>query len=306
MTSAPLGRMTFRIQGTFMKFLMCVFLCLLAAGCATTAPQRDATEAFGLATDRFGRMGEEEFTAVRNGIIRLRKFQAILDSAAAADDLQFDAPATSETTAERLSACKSLRMYGDLLMRLASDDRTQFVRRSAIVFADSVEETLGASLDAEQQAAIDNVIAGLSGFWTQKRKTESIRNVLLAYEDVVNAMADRIQADFVLGGAPGTFLAAYDDAARRLQDTAAPIVDAGPSVDPNLRRQAVNAYYMAQAAQVRARDIGVRMENAVGTLKKANAEIVSGTRGKACDTELIKEYGRLIQKIANLRQVMPR
>lgn len=289
-----------------MKFLVCVFLCFFAAGCATTAPQRDATEAFGLATDRFGRMGEEEFTAVRNGIIRLRKFQAILDATAASDDLLFDAPATSETTAERLSACKSLRMYGDLLMRLASDDRTHFVRRSAIVFADSVEETMGASLNAGQQASIDNVIAGLACMWTERRKTDSIRAVLLAFEDVVNAMADRIQADFVLDGAPGTFLAAYDEAARRLRDTAAPIVDAGPSADPSLRRQAVNAHYMAQAALVRAQDIGLRMQRAVLTLKKANAQIVSCIRGGACDAELIKEYGRLIQKIANLRQVMPR
>ena len=289
-----------------MKFLVCAFLCFLAAGCATTAPQRDATEAFGLATDRFGRMGEEEFTTVRNGIVRLRKFQAILDSTATADELQFDAPATSETTAERLSACKSLRMYGDLLMRLASDDRTQFVRRSAIVFSDSVEETMGTSLNAQQQAAIDNVIAGLASLWTERRKTDSIRAVLLAFEDVVNAMADRIQADFVMDGAPGTFLSAYDDAARRLLETAAPIVDAGSSVDANLRRQAVNAHYMAQAALVRAQDIGLRMKTAIRTLKMANAEIVSGIRGNTCDVELIREYGRLIQKIANLRQVTPR
>ena len=289
-----------------MKFLVLVFLCCLATACATTAPQRDAAEAFGLATDRIGRLGEEEFTAVRNGIIRLRKFQAILDATATAEDLQFDAPATPQTTAQRISACKSLRMYGDLLMRLASDDRTQFVRRSAIVFADSVSESQGTSLNAAQQAAIDNVIEGLSRLWTEGRKTDSIRAVILAFEDTVNALADRILADFVLDGASGSFLAAYDEAARRLRDTAVPVIDAGSSVDADQRRQAVNAHYMAQAALVRAQEVGLRMHNAIGIFKRANAEIVSGIRGNACDAQLIGEYGRLIQHISNLRQLMPR
>ena len=42
-----------------MKHLLFAGLCILAVGCATTAPQRDATEAFGLATERIGRLGED-------------------------------------------------------------------------------------------------------------------------------------------------------------------------------------------------------------------------------------------------------
>lgn len=288
------------------RHLAFAILCMLAAGCATTTPQRDATEAFGLATERIGRLGEDEFISLRNGIVRLRKLQAVLDTTATSAELHFDASATALTTADRISACKSLRMYGDLLMRLASDDRTQFVRRSAITFMDSVGETLGTQLNAEQEAAIDYVIEGLSRFWTERRKAESIRKVVLAYEDVVNDLTGRIQADFVLDGPPESFLLSYNSEARQLQDMAARILDTGGFADMSQRRQAVNAHFMAQEARVRAKEIGLRMRTAIQTLRKANAEIVACVHNDACDAGLIKEYGRQIQKIANLKQILPK
>jgi len=289
-----------------MKHLLCAGLFILAAGCATSAPQRDATEAFGLATERIGRLGEDEFAAVRAGIIRLNTYQAILDGSAKSDDLQYDGPATAAATAERISACKTLRMYGDLLMRLASDDRSQFVRRSAITFADSAAETMGTSLNPRQQAAIDDIIAGVSRLWTEKRKAASIREVVLAFEDVINALADRILADFVIDGQDASFLAAYESEARQLQSMADFMLDTGKFSDMGERRRIVLASYKARNIRVRAVEIGLRMQTAIETLKKANAEIVSGVRNDACDAERIKEYGRLIQQLGNLKEVLPR
>lgn len=289
-----------------MKHLLFVGLCILAAGCATTASQRDATEAFGLATERIGRLGEDEYAAVRSGIIRLNTYQAILDGSAKSGDLQYDGPATAEATAECISACKTLRMYGDLLMRLASDDRTQFVRRSAITFADSAGETMGMSLNPRQQAAIDEIIAGLSRIWTDKRKADSIREVVLAFEDVINALADRILADFVIDGRDASFLAAYDSEARQLQSMADSMLDTGRFADMGERRRIVLASYKARNIRVRVVEIGLRMQTAIETLKKANAEIVSGVRNNTCDAERINEYGRLIQQLGNLKQILPR
>ena len=289
-----------------MKNLLLACLCILAAGCATTASQRDATEAFGLATERIGRLGEDEFAAVRTGIIRLNTYQAMLDGSVKSGDLQYDGPATAAATAERISACKTLRMYGDLLMRLASDDRTQFVRRSAITFADSAGETMGMSLNPRQQAAIDDIIAGLSRLWTEKRKTDSIREVVLAFEDVINALADRILADFVIDGRPMSFLAAYEAEARELQSMADSMLDTGKFADMEERRRIVLASYKARNIRIRAVEIGLRMQTAIETLKKAHAEIVSGVRNNTCDAERINEYGRLIQQLGNLKQILPR
>lgn len=289
-----------------MKYILCAILCILAAGCAAKAPHQDATEAFGLATERVGRMGEEEFAAVRAGIVHMNRFQAVLDRSVTSKDLRYDNPATLAATAERISACKTLRMYGDLLMRLASDDRTQFVRRSAITFADSAAETLGTALNPQQEAAIDNVVAGLSCVWTERRKADSIREVVLSFEGVVNALADRVQADFTIDGPSASFLAAYDAEAARLQALADSILDTGRFADMNERKQAIFAAYMARNARLRTTEIGLRMQTAIRTLKQANAEIVSGVRSGACDVARIQEYGRLIQKLGNVRQILPR
>jgi hypothetical protein len=288
-----------------MKHILFLCCCLILTSCATTAPQRDATAIFGLATDRVGRMGEDEFAAIRRGIITMNKFQAVLDASKASPDLAYDAPATTLATAERVSACKTLRMYGDLLMRLASDDRTQFVHRAAVVFMDSAGESLDGPLDARQQAAIDYVIEGMARIWTERRKAESIRNVVLAFEDDMNDLADRILLDLTLDGSPSGFLAAYDDAARRLQLLADSRLDRGEFRDMNERKRIIDACYMARKGRIRAAAIGLRMHSAVATFKMANSEIVSGVRQGDCDPLLIKKYGRMIQQLANLKQVLP-
>ena len=288
-----------------MKHILCICCCLMITACATTAPQRDATAIFGLATDRIGRMGEDEFATIRRGIITMNKFQALLETATTSPELAYDAPATPLATAERISACKTLRMYGDLLMRLASDDRTQFVHRAAIVFMDSAGESLGKPLDDRQQAAIDYVIEGVARIWTEKRKTESIRNVVLAFEGTVNTLADRILLDFTLNDSGAGYLNAYDQAARRLQALADSKLDRKDYQDMDERKRILDACYMARKAGLRVTAIGQRMHSAVATLKLANAEIVSGVRDGDCDPLLIKKYGRIIQQLANLKELLP-
>ena len=288
-----------------MKHILCICCCLMITACATTAPQRDATAIFGLATDRIGRMGEDEFATIRRGIITMNKFQALLETATTSPELTYDAPATPLATAERISACKTLRMYGDLLMRLASDDRTQFVHRAAIVFMDSAGESLGKPLDDRQQAAIDYVIEGVARIWTENRKTESIRNVVLAFEGTVKTLADRILLDFTLNDSGAGYLNAYDQAARRLQALADSKLDRKDYQDMDERKRILDACYMARKAGLRVTAIGQRMHSAVATLKLANAEIVSGVRDGDCDPLLIKKYGRIIQQLANLKELLP-
>ena len=280
-----------------------IFLVVLT-GCAAPGKHRDATETFGLATERIGRMGESEFVAIRSGIIRMNKFQAVMDRSATSRTIAYDEPVPAAETAKRVSASKSLRHYGDLLMRLASDDRTQFVRRAAVTFADSVGETLGGELTNAQEEAIAGVIAGLDGYWSQSRKTRTIRDVVLAFEDSVAAMADLLLTDLSLNG-PNSFLGAYDATARRLQASAEIIIDGGDASGGDERKKAVDAYYLARSSRVRAQEIGARIEAGDRALKAVNAEIASGARGGDCDLALIKEYGRQIQKIENMQHVLP-
>jgi len=286
-----------------MKHSLCIiFLCVFSTACATLAPQRDATENFGLATERVGKMGEAEFVVIRNGIIRMNKYQVVLDSSATSRDIRYDEPADAQSVARSLSACKSLRYYGELLMRLASDDRGQFVRRSAIIFMDSVRETLGKDLTAAQEKSIDNVIREMASPWTQSRKSRSIRDVVLAYESAVNDMADRLLAELAPGGSG--CLAAYEKTALGLQKSAGSVIDAGDARDLEARKKAVEGYFVAESARIRAKQIGARIQMAIHTLKIANAEVAAGVQGRGYNLEDIKEYGRQIQTIGNMQQVI--
>lgn len=284
----------------------CLFLCVFLSGCAITTKQRDATETFGLATERVGRIGEEEFITIRDGIIQMNETLIILDRSKTSRSLPFDEPAQAETTALRLSTCKSLRMYGDLLMRLASDDRSQFVRRSALSFMDSVSETLGTDVSVEQEQAVNSIVAGFDTYWTENKRVKAIRDVVLAYEGVVNSLADRLLADFSLDKSAPSSLQAYEAKALQLQSVAGPIIDAGDKHDLNERKKAVEAYFMAESAHIRAQQIGARIHVSILTLKQLNTEIASGLRGNSYNLQDIKDYGRQIQKISNLQQVLSR
>jgi len=284
----------------------CLFLCALLSGCAITATQRDATETFGLATERVGRIGEEEFITIRAGIIQMNETLIVLDRSKISPSLPFDDPAQAEATALRVSTCKSLRMYGDLLMRLASDDRSQFVRRSALSFLDSVSETLGADVTVEQEQAVNDIVVGFDIYWTDNKRVKAIRDVVLAYEGVVNSLADRLLADLSLDKSAPSSLQAYEAKALQLQKVAGPIIDGGDKHDLRERKKAVEAYFMAENARIRAQQIGARIHVSILTLKKLNTEIASGLRGNSYNLQDIKDYGRQIQKISNLQQVLSR
>ena len=137
--------------------IACTIFCTFLSGCATNTLQRNALESFGLATERVGRMSESEFLSMRDEVIEMNSLLVILDNSKSAGNRDYDEPTRAETTAKRVAACKSLRMYGDLLMRLAADDRTEMVRRSARVFLDNITETLGPELTLAQEEAVHNV-----------------------------------------------------------------------------------------------------------------------------------------------------
>ncbi|SFK38702.1 hypothetical protein SAMN04488082_12232 [Desulfomicrobium apsheronum] len=291
-----------------MKYILiaCAFFCAILSGCATNTLQRNALENFGLATERVGRMSESEFLSMRDEIIEMNSLLMILDNSKNAESRVYDEPALAETTAMRVAACKSLRMYGDLLMRLAADDRTGMVRKSARVFLDNITETLGPDLTLAQEEAVQNVALGLDARWTAQKKSETIQDVVLAFADALTILAGRLLADFSLDEPSTSHLKAYADTARELKTLSSDIIDAGDAEPLSKRNKAVKAFVLAQKALVRAEAMGARIHEAMTTLQKANAHVAAAIQDNSYDLREIREYGKQIQKISTMQQVLSR
>lgn len=286
----------------YASLALCAFLC----GCATTTTQRNAMESFGLATERVGRMSESEFLSMRNDIIEMNSLIMVLDRTRDSRGQSHDDPARAEAIADRVAASKALRMYGDLLMRLAADDRTEMVRRSARVFLDNVTETLGPEVRAEQEEALRNVEEGLSARWTPSRKAETIRRVVLAFEESVTTLTTMLGAELSLDGPRIGYLKAYADTARELKTRASTVIDAGEGVDIREREKAVRALVLAREALVRADAVGARIHECMSTLRQANAHVAAAVRDGSYDLARIREYGKQIQRIGTMQQVLSR
>jgi|GEM_PF-1822380 len=280
-----------------------LILCAFLSGCAAATTQRNAMESFGLATERVGRMSESEFISMRGEIIEMNSLIMVLDRTEVARR-GHDEPARAETTADRVATSKALRMYGDLLMRLAADDRTEMVRRSARVFLDNITETLGSEVSVEQEEALQGVVHGLSTRWTTRKKDETIRSIVLAFEGAVTALTTRLLADFSLEESSTSYLKSYADTAEELKTRAAVVIDAGDRVGLQERDKAVQAYVLAQESITRAEAIGARIHESMATLQQANAHVASAVRDGSYDLHQIREYGKQIQRIGTMQQVL--
>jgi hypothetical protein len=291
-----------------MKYMLiaCITVCAFLSGCATNATQRNAMESFGLATERVGRMSESEFLSMRSEVIEMNSLLVLLDRSKNTDNWAYDDSALAETTAMRVAACKSLRMYGDLLIRLAADDRSEMVRRSARVFLDNITETLGPELTRAQEEAVQNVTRGLDAPWTARRKSETIRGIVLAFADSVTSLTNRLQADFSLGESSPSYLQAYADTALKLEITSSAIIDTQDTYSLPERNKAVKAFVLAQESLIRAHAIGARIHEAMATLQRANAHVASAVQDDSYDLQEIREYGKQIQKISTMQLVLSR
>lgn len=291
-----------------MKHLLCasIILCAFLSGCATTTTQRNVMESFGLATERVGRMSESEFLSMRGEVIEMNSLIMVLDRTKGAHSQGHNEPAHAEATADRVAASKALRMYGDLLMRLAADDRTEMVRRSARVFLDNIAETLGPEVSVEQEEALQRVAQGLSARWASSKKAETARAVVLAFEGAVTTLTTRLMADFSVEESSTSYLKTYTDTARELKTRASAVIDAGDKVDLQERDKAVQALLLAQKSLLRAEAIGARIHECMATLQQANAHVASAVRNDSYDLLQIREYGKQIQKIGTMQQVLSR
>jgi len=284
--------------------IIIVLCCVLLNACAMSATQIGNTQNFGLATEKIGSVSENEMIAIRAGIVEMNKALVILDRSKNSQNLDFDKPTFAAPTAVRVSACKALRHYGDLLVHLASDDRALSIRKSAIMFMDNVNEATGETLTSSQESILSTIITGFGYYWTEKAKAEAVAKIVTEYEPVVDRLADLLMADFSLEDTDMGFLKAYQITAKRLQNSAMLIIDGGEEYDLLEREKAVQAYFMGQTALVRSKEIGATMTSSILELKKANHAMATSIAEHGYNIADFKEFGKQIQKVNTMQKVL--
>lgn len=282
------------------------YIILIAAitGCGLTNKQIVKTQSFGTATSNIGQFGEEEFINIRNGIIEMNKELVSIDNTKMANSLKFDKPASAEATVTRVSASKALNLYGELLVKLVTEDRSENLQEVANSLIDNTSVALKKEISDEKKDAINKLIVGLGSFLIEKKKADAAKEIIPAYQQPVNELAELLSEDFSLDDGALGFLKAYDTTAKRLKNASMRLVNAGDKYTVLERDRAVEALVMAEKAITRATEINNKANKTITGLKKANAELVKVINDENYSTDDIKAYAKQMQELVNMYQVI--
>ena len=281
-------------------FSIIIFL----SGCGLSSNQIVKTQSFGAATASIGKLGEEEFVNIRNGIIEMNRELVSIDNTKTSNSLVFDKPTFAEPTSKRVAASKSLKLYGELLVKLVSEDRTENLQKAANALVDNTSAALGKALSGEKKEVIDRIIVGFGSFWIEKNKADTTKEIITAYQKPINDLADLLKEDFSVDDGSLGYLKAYQTTAKRLKNASMRLVNAGNQYTVLERERAVHAFVLAEMAITRSSELSKKSKKVIDGLKKANEELVKVIREEDFSTDDIKSYAKQIQELSNMYQVL--
>lgn len=291
-------------RNAFQLVVTFVFATLLAGCSGLTGNQVVRIQSFGGATANVGKIGEDEFVNIRNGIIEMNRARLALDKNLRASEVDTDKAVSLESTTARVAAAKALKLYGELLVKLATDDRSTGLQSAANDLVNNTSTALGKDLSDDQKNALNKLIAGIGNYWVERKKAEAAQAIIPAYQKPVNELADLLINDFARGEGADGYISAYRGAARRLTNAASRVLKPDNNASVLERERAVQALVMAEQAITRADALSSSATSAFQALKKANDELVKAIQNKKYSTDDIKNYAKQIQDLVNVYQVL--
>ena len=177
-----------------------------------------------------------------------------------------------------------------MLVKLATEDRSENLQKAANELIDNTTIALEKDLSDEQKGAINKIIVGLGSFWIDKKKADAAKEIIPAYKQPVDNLADLLSEDFSLEDGSLGYLKAYNTTAKRLKSASMRLVNAGDKYMVLERDRAVHAYAIAEKAIIKSTELSKEAKKSIGSLKKANAELVKVINKQEYSTDDIKKY----------------
>ena len=281
-----------------------LLLLSLLSGCGLSSKQVAKTKSFGSATETIGKLGEEELLNIRNGVIKMNENLIAVDSSQNLKVLNLDRGVTVEKLEPRLAAIKALNAYGLLLVELVNSDRTDNLQKAASSLVENTTLALNTELTEEQDGIINKIIVGLGSFWVEKKKADAAREIIPAYEDPVNQLADLLINDFTVSSKSNGLLLAYHNTASNLRNSSLRYLEEGDKHTILERDRALEIYLSSIEAISYSDEISKKTGKTLLGLKKANSELVEVIKDEYYSKDDIKSYGKQVQDLANMIQII--
>lgn len=187
----------------YSKTALLAVVVFVMSGCGLSPQQKQHIESFAMSTEAVSTIARDQFTETRSNIIELRKRTVVLSGNNPPKELDLDGGLNVEGIAARLAAVKALYAYGQTLEKLSSNDKSDDLGASANEFVTQLEASIQAkdtdyALTDDQKGALASIIAVPGKLYLEHNKKKSIKQLVLAYKDEVETLADLLVDDMVL------------------------------------------------------------------------------------------------------------
>ena len=187
-----------------------LFITVLFAllNCSITQTQQRALQNFGETAVIMSNLSSNELITMRDATILMNINRIQLESMEKpkeennskekAEHKDLDGSFDIPVIALRLKAITTIRSYANLLLSLASDSSKKELEQATNSFLFSVENLSGEykKFDEKKLNSIGEAIKLFGGIWTEYKKKDSIKTIILESKDQIELLCDLLAKDF--------------------------------------------------------------------------------------------------------------
>lgn len=295
------------------KLNLAILICL--AQCSITQSQQRALQNFGETAILMSNLSSNELIAMRNSTIQMNLNRIRLDNL----DKPKDETQTKEEKGEykdldgvfditvisiRLKAITAIRSYAKLLLSLSSDASQKELEKATQSFLFSVENLSSEhkKMDEKKLNAIGEAVKLFGGIFTEHKKKDSIKSIILESKEQIELLCDLLARDFDPKG--GRLATTFILSGEELLLSAEEKLDPNEKKPEKLRTRALLSFHLAEKNIQKKETVLPEIAKSILNLKQANLEMYEAFRSEIYTTKDILKFANTVKAVQDYKAIL--
>ncbi len=295
------------------KLKLAILICLIQ--CSITQGQQRALQNFGETAILMSNLSSNELIAMRNSTIQMNLTRIRLDN--------LDKPKEDSQTKEekveykdldgvfdinvisiRLKAIATIRSYAKLLLSLSSDASQKELERATQSFLFSVENLSSEQkkMDEKKLNAIGEAIKLFGGIFTEHKKKDSIKSIILESKEQIELLCDLLAKDFDPKG--GRLATTFILTGEELLLSAEEKLDPNEKKPEKIRSKALLSFHLAEKNIQKKETVLPEIAKSILNLKQANLEMYEAFRSEIYTTKDILKFANTVKAVQDYKAIL--
>ncbi|MBP9165549.1 MAG: hypothetical protein KBF99_20360 [Leptospiraceae bacterium] len=298
------------------KLKLAIFFCsiVISGNCSITQSQQRALQNFGETAVSMANVSSNELISMRNSTIQMNLTRIRLENSSKAKEEASakDAPEYKDldgvfdikVISIRLKAIAAIRSYAKLLLALASDASQKELDRATQNFLFAVENLSSdhRKIDEKKLNSIGEAIRLFGGIFTEYKKKDSIKDIILDSKEQIETLCDLLAKDFDPKG--GRLATAYILTGEELQLSADEKLDPNEGKSEKVKIKALSAFHLAEKNIQKKETILPEIAKSILSLKQANTELFESFRSEVYNAKDIVKFANTVKAVQDYRAIL--